>query len=268
MTIADIMQRFPRTVYPDDDLIVARDMMVWSGIRHLPVLSQGKLVGVLTERDVLAYQARLGEGERGGRNHPVERAMHPSPQSCAPSDSVIEVAARLAASKIGCLPVTEFGELVGFVTTTDVLESQVRAAMTSKSDTGPTVADVMTADPHCVRASDGLLDAAARMRTHGVRHLPVVDGDRRLIGMLSDRDVRGVIGAPRTDAPAEDTDSARPQVGDAMTRPGTSVSPGDRCSDVARHFIRMTASAVAVTDEDEVVVGILSYIDLLRVLAG
>jgi len=51
------------------------------------------------------------------------------PQTAAPEDSLTEVAGRLALAKIGAMPVVELGNLIGLVTTTDVLEAEVREAM-------------------------------------------------------------------------------------------------------------------------------------------
>src|SRR4029079_5427490 len=67
---------------------------------------------------------------------------------------------------------------------------------------------LMTRAPTTAAADDNLLDAAARMAERNVRHLPIVDGDRHVVGILSDRDVRTWVG-----------DSARPlHQDDALVR--------------------------------------------------
>jgi CBS domain-containing protein len=192
-------------------------------------------------------------------------AMRSSPQTCGPQDSLTEVAARMAAAKIGCLPVTELGRVVGLITVTDVLEAEVRTAL-SGTGAGPTVGDAMTPDPVVVHPDDHLLDAASRLRTHGIRHLPVVDGAGNMLGMLSERDVRAAIGALISDhAGTQDPKLELLRVEDAMSRPGISVSRNELCSEVAGYFARLSVDAVAVTDEAGRVEGILSYVDLLRI---
>ena len=69
---------------------------------------------------------------------------------------------------------------------------------------------LMTRAPTTAAADDHLLDAAARMAERNVRHLPIVDGDRHVVGILSDRDVRTAVG-----------DSSRPlHPDDARVRDG------------------------------------------------
>jgi acetoin utilization protein AcuB len=104
------------------------------------------------------------------------------------------------------------------------------------------------------------------MRSLNVRHLPVVDATGRALGMLSDRDVRAAIGDPTYADRRLEVERLRVQ--DAMTAPPITVEPGRSCADVAREFVHLRASAVPVTDEHGVVIGILSYIDLLKVLAA
>ena len=60
---------------------------------------------------------------------PVVVAMVSPVQIANPEGSLTELAARLATSKIGAMPIVECGKVVGIVTTTDVLEAEVRAAM-------------------------------------------------------------------------------------------------------------------------------------------
>jgi len=63
---------------------------------------------------------------------------------------------------------------------------------------------LMTRAPTTAAADDNLIDAAARMADRNVRHLPVVDGEHHVIGMLSDRDVRTQVGdSSRTLRPEE-----------------------------------------------------------------
>ncbi len=116
-------------------------------------------------------------------------------------------------------------------------------------------------------ADDHLTDAVVRMAQMRVRHLPVLDGDRRVIGMLSDRDIRTVIGAP-TAMPLDDTGlSVRlrsMKVADVMTRSPIVVRRNTSLNEVARHFIQDRIGAVPVVDDDGRLIGIVSYVDLLQ----
>ena len=222
MKVRDIMKSNVLTVGEEDALSVAQSMMAWAGVRHLPVLRQGKLSGILSDRDILAYRAGPGT-DWDWRTAPVHAAMHPAPQTAHPDDSLTEVAGRMAVAKIGALPVVDQGNLIGIITAIDVLAGEVRDAMAPRAGMSASAADAMTPVPLTARTSDSVLDAAAAMAEHRVRHLPVVDVDRVVVGMLSEQDVRAVVGDPVDFMRARETriDPARLRVGDVMSRPGS-----------------------------------------------
>lgn len=122
------MRPSPRTVTEVTRLGDAHRMMTEHKIRHLPVVRDGKLCGILSERNVLEYRAKTPFREDWWRA-PVSAAMAAPPQTAGPDDSLTEAAGRLAAAKIGALPVVERGMLIGLVTVTDVLEAEVARAM-------------------------------------------------------------------------------------------------------------------------------------------
>jgi predicted transcriptional regulator len=265
MTVNDIMNRYPLTVQPADLVWLATQKMAWAGVRHIPVVRDGRLVGLVSERDLAVHHARVNAGD----DTRIEAIMRPHPQTAAPDDSITEVTARMAANKISCLPVVDKGALVGIITTTDILSSQVRAAMSGAPPRGKKVEEVMSREVELVHADDRLLDAAGRMQSRVIRHLPVVDGAGAVVGVLSDRDVRAAVGNPSGAIYAEDAprlDALR--VADAMSRPPVTTTPDRLCSEVARDFVNLRVSAVPVTEESGALVGMLSYVDLLRGLTS
>jgi CBS domain-containing protein len=268
MKIRDIMRRDPIVLQVSDPLHLARSTMAWMEVRHLPVLHEGRLVGVLGERDLLAYGA--GNRDEDWLNAPVERAMRAEPKTASPDDSVTEAAGRMAMSKVGCLPVTELGRLVGIITSTDVLNAQVFQALQSAPRSTLLVKDVMTPDVISIHPDDRVLDAVARMQQHRVRHLVVKDGSDKLVGMLSDRDIRRAIGNP-IEALEPGTTRVRVasmRVRDVMSHPVLSATPQQAVTEMARFFVRHSIGAVPVLDEQGGTVGVLSYVDVLRGLAS
>jgi len=257
MKVADLMMRFPLSIRSTDDLVLARSMMTWATVRHLPVVDDGQLVGIVSARDVVANPDKTI----------VSEVMTTPAQSIHPDDPVLEAAGRMAASKLGSLPVMDKGKLVGIITTVDILASQVEQAM-KPSEEGPIVADFMTKDPVTTHPDDYALMALDRMREYRVRHLPVVDGDYRVVGLISDRDLRVAVGDPwRSDHPEEATVALKSmRVKQLMWRPSAVLLPSDRCVDVARHFASERLSNVPVANEQGKLVGVLSYVDLLRAL--
>lgn len=259
------MKRYPLTIGADETVGAAIQTMLWHGIRHLPVLEGKRLVGVVTNRDLAWYRARVGTDSAA---HPVRNAMHPDPQTAGPNDSLTEAAARMAEYRIGCLPITEGGMLLSLVTTTDVLSAEARQSL-GGAPSGMTAADIMTPDPAIAHPDDTLLIAAARMQRLNIRHLPVVDGDHRVIGMLSDRDLRTVIGYALhgLDQESPASELAERRVGNTMTRDVLTASPGQPITEIAAELMGRAISALPVVDADGRLVGIVSIVDVLRGLS-
>lgn len=124
-----------------------------------------------------------------------------------------------------------------------------------------TARDVMTVDPETVSAESSLYDAASVMAELGVRHLPVTDATGRLIGMLSDRDVRTTLGDPMEALRGrEDSDVT---VADAMRADPLSESLETSVDALAMILADEKIGAIPIVDEGDRPVGIVSYVDLL-----
>ena len=115
------------TISESDTLSTVEDIMTLGRVRHMPVVRAGKLVGVVSERDLLRASlsnlSGFGSDERRAFLHVVEiaRVMSVPPITIAADASVEDAARVMADRKIGCLPVVEDDELVGLITETDVL---------------------------------------------------------------------------------------------------------------------------------------------------
>src|SRR5439155_26702509 len=100
------------------------------------------------------------------------------------------------------------------------------------------VADLMTRVPLTVVGDEPLLTAVALMMNAGVRHLPVLDHDGRLIGMLSDRNVRTTIGDPQRALhdPEVRTRISSLRVWVAMMSPPITVREETSLAEAVRHL--------------------------------
>lgn len=125
------------------------------------------------------------------------------------------------------------------------------------------VEHVMTSDLATIPVSATAGQAAQTMHRLGLRHLPIVDDAGRLVGILSDRDLRG----PMIGIAAEREVTPTTPIDRLMTRDVVTASPGDLVGDVARKIVEHRIGAVPIVDAANVPVGILSYVDVLRRLA-
>jgi CBS domain-containing protein len=125
--VRDIMQTKLVTISAGDRLSTVEDIMRLGRVRHMPVVQGGRLVGVVSERDLLRASlsviAEHHDEERRAFLHVVEiaRVMSAPPIVIGPDATVEAAALIMAERKIGCLPVVDGVQLVGMLTETDVL---------------------------------------------------------------------------------------------------------------------------------------------------
>jgi acetoin utilization protein AcuB len=117
-TIGEKMTRSIHSIGSDQPLAQAHRIMRANGIRHLPVLAAGKLVGIVSNRD-LYWLETLTEVDT--EKALVEEAMTPLPYAVAPETPLAEVVREMAERKYGAAVVIAEGEVVGLFTTTDAL---------------------------------------------------------------------------------------------------------------------------------------------------
>ena len=125
LTVAEIMTREPYTLGPDNTLADARQMMAEHHIRHIPVLTpDGSLIGVVSQRDVLAAEDSTVLNEEGGEGSrdqyvAVSSIMTAPVQTVEEQASLRGTAMHLQKNRLGCLPVLNDGALIGIITDSD-----------------------------------------------------------------------------------------------------------------------------------------------------
>ncbi len=131
MLIRQIMTANPTTVGPQDVLRTAIEKMASVGCRRLPVVEQGRLVGIVADLDIRqALNSPIVLHERWQDEDlieaaPVQACMTFDPVTVTPQTPVIEAAQLMRNRKIGGLPVLDEGRLVGIVTETDMLDALI-----------------------------------------------------------------------------------------------------------------------------------------------
>ncbi len=115
------------------------------------------------------------------------------------------------------------------------------------------VSDLMSTAVITADASETVKEAHADMQVGVIRHLPVLDERRRLVGMLSDRDVLRVVGTKRSGRVAE-----------IMTREVVTIRPDAMAHEAARLMIDLKIGSVPVIEEDGTLVGVVTQTDYLE----
>jgi CBS domain-containing membrane protein len=117
MLVADLMTRQLRCLRETDSLADAMAAMQELFIRHIPVVDdEGRLSGLVTQRDLLALEHRKDTGT------PLREVMRSDVVTVRPDTPLRAAAETMIYNKYGCLPVVEDGRLVGIITETDFLK--------------------------------------------------------------------------------------------------------------------------------------------------
>jgi acetoin utilization protein AcuB len=118
--IERFMSRVLVVVDPRQSLGEASQLMRGHGIRHLPVVQAGEVVGILSQRDVYLVETLSNASPR---EISVEEAMTREPFHVDPEEPLHSVARSMAARRIGSVVVSRDGKLLGLFTVTDALQA-------------------------------------------------------------------------------------------------------------------------------------------------
>ena len=121
MLVHEMMRSPVTTIRADASLLEAERMFRELGFRHLPVVENGILLGVLTDRDLRWQTSSLCPAPHGS-GEPVRAVMSQPAVTADPLDPVEDAARIMRERKIGCLPVMDGPELVGILTGMDLLD--------------------------------------------------------------------------------------------------------------------------------------------------
>ena len=188
--VRSLMQVAPQ-VSPDMSLGALAKLMIGSGLRQLPLFDKGKLLGFVTDEDIIHGAVTNGWGKSE-----VEKVMTRAPHTLESNRSVGAVLGLMREYGISHVPVMEGGKLVGMVSIEDILENiywpQRRQTLGDivgeKIETlGVAVKGIMTSPVITVDPKMSLRDAEQRMHKHDIACLPVVSNER-LVGIVTKLD--------------------------------------------------------------------------------
>ena len=115
-TVNDLMTPDPLTLGADKTVDVARMFLSYAHIRHLPVVEDGRVVGLVTSRDLLASTVKFPEGAK------VSDIMQSDVRVIDAQEGIARAIDIMIEHKYGCLPVVMGNQLVGIITEADFLK--------------------------------------------------------------------------------------------------------------------------------------------------
>jgi acetoin utilization protein AcuB len=125
--VANFMNRLPIEIGPEDNLKAAHALMQWHRIRHLCVVDGTHVIGILSDRDILAVAPSntVAEEEFADALYAlrVSDYMSEAPRIAHPQMSIFEAAEHMNEIRAHCLPVVDDGLLVGVLTSSDCVRA-------------------------------------------------------------------------------------------------------------------------------------------------
>jgi acetoin utilization protein AcuB len=173
LLVRDSMTREVVVLSPQTTAAEALGLCRERRIRHLPVLEGGRLVGIVSDRDLRSAAPALGDPERASALEKIRLSdvMSPEVITAHPGDPIEEAANRMRERRIGCLPVVEGGELVGIITSSDMMEALVY--LVGAHEPGSRLEVVMPDRPGTLAGVAGIFGAL------GINIVSVVAGPRQ-----------------------------------------------------------------------------------------
>lgn len=188
MLIKEIMHPDPITVLPDAKLSEAYHLMNEKNIRHLPVLKENKLIGIITDRDLRLATSKLAEHPFDPSSKVKEVMSHPV-QTVSTNDPIETALQLMRELKIGSLPVLQEGELVGIVTGADILDAMLHLTGTYKPSGR---LDVRLSDKAGELARLTTILSERKINIHSILSYVENDGKVRLILRLNTMEMRAL----------------------------------------------------------------------------
>ncbi len=179
MKVSEVVNRNVISVSPNEDLAHVRRLFLRYGITKIPVFDEGLLVGAVTEMEVAkAYELTRGPIE----TVKVGEVMTDDVVAVSPGDELEAVIPE--AIKRALVVVTDKnGEFLGILTKTDILRAK-------QNDLPPMpLSSVITSKVKTIRPDQSIFRAVKIMKENKIKHLPVVEGRDKVIGIVSAKDI-------------------------------------------------------------------------------
>lgn len=259
------------TVTPDTHLNEARLTMDAKKIRSLPVIKDGKLVGIVTRRgllrtDIPALSEKAWNINVDLKDAVVLEIMTKNPITVPASGLMPKAARVMLENKITAIPVVdEKREMIGIITTSDIFRFIIAEMADLRENL--TVKDYMTTRVVTLDPDDSLLEAHRLMGAERIRSLPVV-ADDQLLGIVTRTDLLSNDNS-RFLSRNNQEESIRvliSSVEQIMTRKVITIKPDASLIEAAKLMLEKKIHSLPVEDEKHKLAGIITESDLFRMV--
>ena len=174
LLVQDFMRRGALTLSPDASMFEAMRLCHDRRIRHIPILENDRLVGIVSDRDIRDVSPPLGDSQRVStmKEKRVGDVMTPKVVTTHPQDTIVHAAQEMYERRINALPVVAEEGLVGIITTSDVM----RALVTFSGGIEPGVSRIAVR----ARKPGVLADVAGIIREQGVDVFSVLSSPQKV----------------------------------------------------------------------------------------
>ncbi len=258
-----------------------RNLMIKNDISRVVILEQGKPVGIVTRKDMAR---RLGEGRAPWRRRPIDKVACSRVMTrgliTLPPDADVKEAAKLMIEKgISSIPVVEDGNLIGIVTTTDLLRAYVETMEGVYKTSELMSKDVITANPN-----HSITHIVELMIENGISRVVITDGAKP-VGIVSASDLSLLeledpvmgIKAKRVIYVRKPEQGARPRyryiktlpfatAGDVMSSDLITANENEDSAKSAQRMLDHKISSLPVVNEAFELRGIITKRDLLKAM--
>ena len=307
LTVADVMTRQVVSVRPDTPVAEIVALLIDRALRSAPVVdAENRVIGIITDGDLLtrgatelplALQRELSLAERAAtietlaaHPHTAADLMTPNPVTLRETTPLTEAAAVMADRGLKRIPVVDAQQrLVGMVSRSDLLATvaeglrQRPATPIRQPDGAPkTVGEIMITDVPTVQPDTPLAETLDRLLETDKRRVIVVDGERRVVGIITDGDVmrraakRVRPGALRALAawfgggarpPGLEVAAEGRTAADVMTSPVVTLPTDAPIADAVRLMMAHKIKRIPIIDTDGRLVGMVGRAGVLAALS-
>ena len=235
MKVSEIMVSDVAALALEDTVAKAYNLMVDRSIHQVPVVNDGKYVGMIFAKQLLASSAQ-----------PTSKlkSFAVNTATLAPEDDLEEAARLVIGSGNRALPVINGGQLVGIVSETDIAQT---------ADFGNATVDSVMSGAIVIEEDTPLADAVSKMRRYNISRLPVISKSGVLRGVMNIIDAASIAATPteRTSRSAAISGGKAKPKGDVMVkdimRRAVPVERGTSMNNLAEHF-KKSEEVVVVGD--------------------